>query len=113
MFVVFQRLCGESTKWSALWMTHGVAFAKTARSSTVVEKLSISSGTHRFSVVECQIKESHVSASGPVTLGLVASASGAGPYKGSWLNMVCSAVAGSQVRYLRGVFWRGKADTES
>ena len=26
--------------------------------------------------------------------------------------MVCSAVAGDQVRYLCGVFWRGKEDTE-
>ena len=74
--------------------------------------MRITSGTHRFTVVECQNRESHVSASGLVTLGLVASASDAGPYQASWLDMVCSAVAGDQVRYLCGVFWRGKEDTE-
>ena len=113
MFEVFQRLCGESTKWSALWMTHGVAFAKTARISTVVEKLSLSSGTHRFSVVEFQNKESDVSASGPVTLGLAASASDAGAYQDSWLSTVCTAVATERVRFICGVFSRGKEDTES
>ena len=112
MFEVFQRLCGGSTKWSALWMTPGVAFAKTARISTGVEKLSISSGTHRFSVVEFQNKESHVSASGPVTLGLAASASDAGAYQDSWLSTVCTAVATERVRFICGVFSRGKEDTE-
>ena len=95
MFEVFRRLCGGSTKWSALWMTPGVAFAKTARISTVVEKLSINSGTHIFTVVECQIRDSRLSASGSLTLVLVASASDAGPYPAPWLNMVCSAVAGN------------------
>ena len=113
MVEVFRRLRSGSAKWNALWMTPGAAFAKTARISTVVEKLSISSGTHRFSVVECQIKESHVSASGPLTLGLVASASDAGPYQDSWLSTVCTAVAAERVRFMCGVFWRGKGDTES
>ena len=109
---VFRRLGSGTTQWIALWMTPGAVFAKTARISTVELKLSISSGTHRFCVVECQNKGSYVSASGPVTLGLVARASDAGPYQDSWLSMVCSAVAAEQARYVCGVFWRGKDDTE-
>ena len=54
-----------------------------------------------------------MSASCSFTLGLVASASDAGPYQAPWLEMACSAVAGNQVRYMCGVSWRGKEDTET
>ena len=51
----------------------------TAHNIAIRTWMRITSGTHRFTVVECQNRESHVSASGLVTLGLVASASDAGP----------------------------------
>ena len=113
MIGAWQRFNRGGTMWNALWMRPGAVFVKTARISTVAEKLRINSGPHRCTVVECLIRETHLSASGSVTLGLVASASGAGPYQAPWLNMVCSAVAGNQVRYICGVFWRGKDDTET
>ena len=81
MVEAFRRFGSGPYKWDTLWMTIAAAFVKTARISTAVEKLSITSDTHRFTVVECQNRESHVSASGLVTLGLVASASDAGAYQ--------------------------------
>ena len=98
MIDAWQRFSGGGTMWNAFWMKPGAVFVKTARISTIAEELRINSGTHKFTVVECQIRESHLSASGSVTLGLVASASDAGHYPSLWLKMVCSVVAGKQVR---------------
>ena len=62
---------------------------------------------------ECHIKRSRLSASGSVTLGFFASAKLAGPYEQAWVTSVCSAVAENDVRYMCGVFWRGKEETET
>ena len=62
---------------------------------------------------ECHIKRSRLSASGSVTLGCFASAKLAGPYEQAWVTSVCSAVAENDVRYMCGVFWRGKEETET
>ena len=36
----------------------------------------------------------------------------AGGYTKAWMTAVCSAVAENEVRYICGVFWRGKEETE-
>ena len=45
-------------------------------------------------------------------LGLLASQKSARGYPKSWREVVCSAVAENQVRYICGVFSRVKEDTE-
>ena len=60
MIHAFQRFGRGGTMWNARWMTLGAAFVKTAHISTVVEKLRLNSGFHRFAVVECQFRESHL-----------------------------------------------------
>ena len=44
--------------------------------------------------------------------GLFSSQKDAGGYKKAWMTSVCSAVAENQVRYICGVFRRGKGETE-
>ena len=58
------------------------------------------------------IRNSYSSTGGSVRLGLVASRKGAYNYPTAWKNFVRSAVADFQVRYMCGVFSRGKKDTE-
>ena len=45
-------------------------------------------------------------------LGVLASASNAGPYQFAWQQPVCSAVVENRVRYICGLFWRPKSETE-
>jgi len=92
-------------------MRHGAICARTSRISTVVEKLTIGEGPHRFMCCESNIKGSRLSASGCVTLGLFSNAKDVGPYEQAWVESVCHAVESNAVRYMCGVFWRGKAET--
>ena len=109
-----KRLNKLEVLWDVLWMRYGAIFAKTTRISAVAEKLSIGGeGPHRFMCCECHIKRSRLSASGSVTLGCFASAKLAGPYEQAWVTSVCSAVAENDVRYMCGVFWRRKKETET
>ena len=109
-----RRLNKMKVIWDVLWMKYGAIFAKTTRISAVAEKLSIGGeGPHRFMCCECHIKRSRLSASGSVTLGCFASAKLAGPYEQAWVTSVCSAVAENDVRYMCGVFWRRKKETET
>ena len=109
-----KRLNKLEVLWDVLWMRYGAIFAKTTRISSISEKLSIGGeGPRRFMCCECHIKRSRLSASGSVTLGCFANAKLAGPYEQAWLTSVCSAVAENDVRYMCGVFWRGKEETGS
>ena len=72
----------------------------------------IDGGSHRFLICELFIRNSYSSTGGSVRLGLVASRKGAYNYPTAWKNLVRSAVAEYQVRYICGVFSRGKKDTE-
>ena len=54
-----------------------------------------------------------LSASGSVRLGLFASAKDAGAYPDEWMNHVCREIEEAQVRYICGVFWCGKEETET
>ena len=75
--------------------------------------MRISKGPHRFMTVKCQVKLSDLSASGSVRLGLFASAKDAGAYPDRWMNHVCREIEDEQVRYICGVFWCGKEETET
>ena len=53
-----------------------------------------------------------MSTSGNVTLGFFWSERSAGPYDETWVKNVYFAVAENKVRYLCGVFWRERWETE-
>ena len=100
--------------WDSLRMPYGSIFAKSSRISSITEKLIIGGdGPHRFICCDFLIRESRLSASGNVTLGIFASAKRAGPHEPPWMSMVCSAVAESNVHYICGVFWRKKDEIET
>ena len=101
----------QENRWDAFLMRHAAICTQTSRISTVVEKLTIGEGPHRFMCCECHIKGSRLSASGSVTLGVFSSAKDAGPYEEAWVKSVCHAVESNTVRYMCGVFWRGQEET--
>ena len=108
-----ERLNQAERLWEMLVMSHGAIVAKTTRISAVAEELSIGGdGPHRFICCEYHITQSYLSASGSITLGFFSSKKNAGPYNNTWLQNVCSAVEANEVRYMCGVFWRGKEETE-
>ena len=104
---------GEGPKWHALWLRPCAIFGKTTRISSVEDGMRIATGSHRFLTVKCQVKLSDLSASGSVTLGVFASAKDAGAYHDGWVQQVCSIIEQQHVRYICGVFWRGKEETET
>ena len=104
---------GEGPQWHELWLRPGAIFGKTSRISSVEEGLRIAIGHHRFISVKCQVRKSRLSASGSVRLGLFASAEDAGAYPDEWMTPVCRAIVEAQVRYICGVFWSGKKETET
>ena len=104
---------GEGPKWHALWLRPCAIFGKTTRISSVEDGFRIATGCHRFLTVKCQVKLSDLSASGSVTLGVFASAKDAGAYHDGWVQQVCSIIEQQHVRYICGVFWRGKEETET
>ena len=104
---------GEGPQWHELWLRPGAIFGKTSRISSVEEGMRIAKGHHRFMTVKCQVKLSDLSASGSVRLGLFASAKDAGAYPDEWMNHVCREIEEAQVRYICGVFWCGKEETET
>ena len=104
---------GESLQWHELWLRPGAIFGKTSRISSVEEGMRIAKGPHRFMTVKCHVKISVLSASGSVRLGLFASAKDAGAYPDGWMNHVCREIEEAQVRYICGVFWCGKEETET
>ena len=104
---------GERLQWHELWLRPGAIFGKTSRISSVEEGLRIAIGHHRFISVKCQVRKSRLSASGSVRLGLFASAEDAGAYPDEWMTPVCRAIVEAQVRYICGVFWSGKKETET
>ena len=53
-----------------------------------------------------------MSQEGTVVIGLFASQKTERGYDEAFMQSVCSAVADSRVRYIFGVFWRGKAESE-
>ena len=104
---------GEGPQWHELWLRPGAIFGKTSRISSVEEGVRIAKGHHRFISVKCQVEKSPLSASGSVRLGLFASAKDAGAYPDGWMNHVCREIEEAQVRYICGVFWCGKEETET
>ena len=104
---------GEGPQWHELWLRPGAIFGKTSRISSVEEGMRIAKGHHRFISVKCQVEKSPLSASGSVRLGLFASAKDAGAYPDGWMNHVCREIEEAQVRYICGVFWCGKEETET
>ena len=104
---------GERLQWHELWLRPGAIFGKTSRISSVEEGLRLAKGHHRFISVKCQVRKSRLSASGSVRLGLFASAEDAGAYPDEWMTPVCRAIVEAQVRYICGVFWSGKKETET
>jgi len=109
-----ERLNKGKTVWDTLRLPYGAICAKTSRISSFRETLHIGGdGPHRFICCDFDIRESRLSASGNVKLGFFASAKRAGPYEQSWMSMVCSAVAESNVHYICGVFWRKKDEIET
>ena len=69
-------------------------------------------GFHYCFIIACQIEASFRTARGSPMLGLFASASNAVPYQATWLQSVCSTVVEERVRYICGIFWRPKSETE-
>ena len=104
---------GEGPQWHELWLRPGAIFGKTSRISSVEEGVRIAKGHHRFISVKRQVNKSPLSASGSVRLGLFASAKDAGAYPDEWMNHVCRENGEAQVRYICGVFWCGKEETET
>ena len=104
---------GEGPQWHELWLRPGAIFGKTSRISSVEEGVRLAKGHHRFISVKCQVIKSRLSASGSVRLGLFASAEDAGAYPDEWMNHVCREIVEAQVRYICGVFWSGKKETET
>ena len=104
---------GEVRQWHELWLRPGAIFGKTSRISSVEQGVRIAAGHHRFISVKCQVEKSPLSASGSVRLGLFASAKDAGAYPDGWMRHVFREIEEAQVRYICGVFWCGKEETET
>ena len=104
---------GEVRQWHELWLRPGAIFGKTSRISSVEDGLRLAKGHHRFISVKCQVRKSPLSASGSVRLGLFASAKDAGAYPDGWMRHVFREIEEAQVRYICGVFWCGKKETET
>ena len=104
---------GEVRQWHELWLRPGAIFGKTSRISSLEQGVRIAAGHHRFISVKCQVEKSPLSASGSVRLGLFASAKDAGVYPDGWKRHVFREIEEAQVRYICGVFWCGKEETET
>ena len=107
-----EQLNRDEELWKAVWTSFGAVLGKTNRVSGVHWELKIDKGPHRFLCCEVRIRNSNLSSEGSVMLGLVASQKLARGYPKAWREEVCSAVAEDHVRYICGVFSRGKEDTE-
>ena len=107
-----KELTRDEELWQAVWSIFGAALGKTTRVAGVHWKLKIDEGPHRSLCCEVRIRNSNLSSEGSVMLGLVASQKAARGYPKAWREEVCSAVAENQVRYICGVFWRGKEEAE-
>ena len=110
---VYRLNGGGGPQWHGLWLRPCAIFGKTTRISSVEDGMRIATGFHRFLTVKCQVTLSDLSASGSVTLGVFASAKDAGAYHDGWVQQVCSIIEQQHVRYICGVFWRGKEETET
>ena len=98
--------------WKALWTKCGAVLGRTSSVENLQWMTKIDESSHRFLICELFIRNSYSSTGGSVRLGLVASRKGAYNYPTAWKNVARSAVADFQVRYICGVFSRGKKDTE-
>ena len=107
-----ERLNSKEDCWKAVWTKFGAVLGRTSRVAGVDWKMKIDESPHRFLACEVRIRSSQLSSGGSVMLGLVASQKVARGFPKSWIEEVCSAVAENQVRYICGVFSRGKEDTE-
>jgi len=100
--------------WELLRTQYGMVLAKTQRVGNITEKLQIGGdGPHRFICCDLYIRDSRLSRSGTITLGFFWSERDAGPYEEDWVKNVYFAIEENNVRYLCGVFWRGKRETET
>jgi len=102
----------EEARWKGVWTKCGAVLGRTSSVEDLQWMTKIDESSHRFLICELFIRNSYSSTGGSVRLGLVASRKGACNYPTSWKKLVRSAVADSQVRYICGVFSRGKKDTE-
>ena len=107
-----KELNRDEEPWQAAWPSFGAALGMTTRVSDVRWRMKIDEGPHRFLCCELRIRKSYLIWDGSVMLGLFASQKSARGYPKSWMKALCSAVAENQVRYICGVFSRGKKDTE-
>ena len=112
MAAAWPQFNNGANPWMGLWLTSGAVFGKASRISSIQEKLMLKQGFHHCFIIECQIEASFRTARGSLMLGFFASASNAGPYKATWLESVCSTFVRERVRYICGIFWRPKSETE-
>ena len=98
--------------WKAVWSRFGAVLGKTTCVSDVHWTVTINGGHHRFLCCEVRMLQSQLSKDGSVMLGLVSGHKFSYAYSSRWMKGGRSTVAEQQVRYICGVFPRGKEDTE-